>query len=174
MSCCGTRYYCTADGPVAVEPDADGWYEVPDGGTSGWYKTYEEALETCSEPVTLINEGACRGVGEPDLLIPSRLTVTFLTGSCAGTSITLDYQDPSGPWYGIEDTNNRSFTLWPCFAVNYSGGVDNPTEWGYGNFAESSFTDSPFNLTGTITDSTELGPYTPGACGSTIDIIITE
>lgn len=57
MACCGTRYYCTAAGPVAVDPDADGWYAVPEGGTSGWYKTYEEAVEVCPEPPVSVECG---------------------------------------------------------------------------------------------------------------------
>ena len=80
MSCCGTRYYCTAAGPVAVEPDADGWYAVPDGGTSGWYKTYEEAEGVCPPPPLVVE------CGEGEIEVPQVMfvTLTDLTGDFIG------------------------------------------------------------------------------------------
>lgn len=54
MGCCGTLYYCTADGPVTVEPDEDGWYDPPEGWTAGPFGTEAEAADCCPPPPFLL------------------------------------------------------------------------------------------------------------------------
>jgi hypothetical protein len=107
MACCGTRYYCTAGGPVAVEPDDDGWYEVPEGGTSGWYKTEAEALEECPVPALSL---VCEGV---TYTIPASVTVNF-------TDL-----DP-GLYEEWGDTNSVAVPLTLVGDTSYSGAVQLP------------------------------------------------
>lgn len=81
MSCCGTRHYCTADGPVEVEPDVNGRYDIPEGGTTGWYKTRAEALEQC--PQSLV-------CGDQRITIPPSVLYTTddYVGDCVTASTT--------------------------------------------------------------------------------------
>jgi hypothetical protein len=45
--CCPTTYWCTPEGLVGVDPDADGYYTPPDGATGGPYATSLEGLYAC-------------------------------------------------------------------------------------------------------------------------------
>jgi len=80
VGCCGTRYYCTANGPVAVEPDDNGRYDIPEGGTSGWYKTQAEAYVQCpAPPVALADCYPEAGYVVPGLITLSVVNVVNAT-----------------------------------------------------------------------------------------------
>lgn len=118
MACCGTRYYCTADGPVGVEPDADGWYAVPEGGTSGWYRTYEEAVTDggCSPPPEeLLCDGCETPYVVPDDVVTSLVNMTGNLDEIFENSVALESGTSVGFWqYGYSIPGS------PSKLVNYS------------------------------------------------------
>lgn len=123
MSCCGTRYYCTADGPVAVEPDADGWYEVPAGGTSGWYKTEAEAAEICPPPDLAVT---CEG-GVP-------------SGTVRGVFKVVLYDftgDFVGGYFPTTEFNVYPYASSPTSVVGFENVLDaNGNSWDFGMIVE--------------------------------------
>lgn len=95
MGCCGTRYYCANGQPVAVDPDENGRYDVPDGGTSGWYKTYAEALTGCPPAW-----GPCEACDPTDTTIPGAIYFNFINKTGSATvlpnSVALGYATEPG------------------------------------------------------------------------------
>lgn len=100
MACCGTKYQCVpGTGPVAVEPDGDGWYARPEGGAGVWYGSYAEALEECPEPPFEIECGGCGG----PYSVASHATISFTD------------QDPG---LGL-DNSYELFGVGPCLGAPY-------------------------------------------------------
>jgi hypothetical protein len=97
-SCCGTKWQCTADGPVAVEADAYGWYDPPAGGRGVWYGSYAEAVEECPLPplevVGLCSDSCVSGVdtcATPWVLPSNGIVYSFVnkTGAAVGLPNSL-------------------------------------------------------------------------------------
>jgi len=65
---------------VAVEPDDNGRYDIPEGGTSGWYKTQAEAYVQCpAPPVALADCYPEAGYVVPGLITLSVVNVVNAT-----------------------------------------------------------------------------------------------